>query len=80
LKHWRKLIQESPWLQYCLVTRKQEITNLASARVEDADHNTEQENKSRIDYDYKVGERKMVSSAKQRVIITKNHGLSHLFI
>ncbi len=40
--------------------RKQEITNPASARVEDADHNTEQENESRIDYDNKVGDKVLI--------------------
>ena len=43
-----------------MVTRKQEITNPARARVEDADHNTEQENKSQLDYDNKVGDKVLV--------------------
>ncbi len=65
------MIQESPWLKICLVIRKKEITNPASARVEDADHNTEQENKSRIDFDNKVGDKVLV---RKDAILCKNQG------
>ena len=53
-------------------------------RQHQTDQNTEQENCSRCDWDYKVGDQvlleKMVSSANQRVGMNVILGLSHQFI
>ena len=48
------------------------------------DLNTQRENNSRVDYDYKVGDKVLVrkdgSSAKQKAGMTVNHGQSCQFI
>ena len=51
-------------------------------RQHQTDLNTQRENKTRVDHDYKVGDSyvKMVSSAKQRPVITVIHGQSRWFI
>ena len=52
-------------------------------RQRQTDLNTQRENNSRVDYDYKVGGKVLVrkdGTTKQKAGMTVNHGQSHQFI